>query len=117
MSFFMRSLLRTVPLLGALILSAAPVQAIETFEELDEACLEILESMMLCQGLALIGAGSLRLEMLCELVKQDLITTENAVKMWKNYRGPPLWNEAARRTLKEYPKCPLKPKSAAYSYN
>ena len=33
MSFFMRSLLRTIPLIGALLLSTAPVQANETYEE------------------------------------------------------------------------------------
>ncbi len=108
---------RTVPFIGALLLSASPVDAIDTSEELDKACYATVETAMLCQGLALYNGGSSKVEMLCELVKQDLITPENAVKMWKNYSGPHLWNEAASEKLKEYPNCPLKPKSAAYSFD
>ncbi len=113
----MGSFLRTVPLIGALLLSATPVDAIETIEEFTEACYETVESTLLCQAGAIIGDGETRVEMLCELAKQDLITPENAVEMWKNYKGPVLWNETATRTLKEYPNCPLKPKSAAYSFD
>ena len=52
MSFFMRSLLRTVPLIGALLISAAPVQAFETFEELNKACSASEENTTLCKGAA-----------------------------------------------------------------
>ena len=113
----MRLLFRAVPLIGALLLSATPVDAIDTSEELDKACYATVESAMLCQGLALYNDGSSKVEMLCELVKQDLIASENAVKMWKNYSGPPLWNEAATEKLKDYPNCPLNPKSSAYSFD
>ena len=113
----MGSFLRTIPLIGALLLSATPVDAIETTEKITEACYETVEPTLLCQAGPIIGDGETRVKMLCELMKQDLITPENAVEMWMNYRGPVLWNETATRTLKEYPNCPLKPKSAAYSFD
>ena len=116
----MRSLLRTVPLIGALLISAATVQAFETLEgldkatleELDEACLETNENFLLCQGKALATSARNRVDVLCELVRQDLITTENAVKMWNKYNeayGHPLWTQAANSVLEEYhPNCPIK---------
>ena len=77
----MGSLLRTTPLIGALLLSATSVDAIETIEGFTEACYETVESTLLCQAEAIIGDGETRVEMLCELAKQDLITPENAVEM------------------------------------
>ena len=79
-----------------------------TIKELEETCAETIETFLMCQGMALTKIAEARVDMLCELVKQDLITTENAIKMWKNYSGPPLWNEAVNRTLKQHLKCPLK---------
>ena len=48
----MMSLLGTVPLLGALLLSASPVQAYEAWEELDKACEASDEPLKLCIGVA-----------------------------------------------------------------
>ena len=113
------SRLGTVAFVGALLLSAAPVDAadvIETVDDLSEACSETIELMMLCQGLALYHNASIKVDVLCSLVKQDLITPVNAVKMWENYSGPALWNEAAKRRLEEHPNCPINSKSAAYSF-
>ena len=47
MSFSMRAMIRITPLLGALVLSTAPVDAIETIEELDKACYATVESALL----------------------------------------------------------------------
>ena len=109
--------LKTVPLIGALLLSITPVGAIETLEEIEKACYATVESGLLCQGVSINKDASTRVEMLCELVKQDLIAPENAVKMWENYAGPALWNSAANEMLNEYPNCPIKPKSGVYSYD
>ena len=46
----MGSFLRTVPLIGALLLSATPVDAIETIEGFTEACYETVESTLLCHA-------------------------------------------------------------------
>ena len=80
------SRLGTVAFVGALLLSAVPVDAadaIETVDDLSEACSETIELMMLCQGLALYHNASIKVDVLCSLVKQDLITPVNAVKMWE----------------------------------
>ena len=47
LSFSMRAMIRITPLLGALVLSTAPVDAIETIEELDKACYATVESALL----------------------------------------------------------------------
>ena len=62
----MGSFLRTVPLIGALLLSATPVDAIETIEGFTKACYETVETTSLCQAGAIIGDGETRVEMLCE---------------------------------------------------
>ena len=48
MSFSMRTLIGPVPLLGALLLSTAPVQA---YEEFDEVCITSDVAVELCLGI------------------------------------------------------------------
>ena len=48
MSFFVRLLLRTVPLIGALLISATPVLAYETYLEMNEACVATEEITEMC---------------------------------------------------------------------
>ena len=82
------SRLGTVAFVGALLLSAVPVDAadaIETVDDLSEACSETIELMMLCQGLLFtcIHKGWCAVP-----YEANLITPVNAVKMWENYSGP-----------------------------
>ena len=83
-SFFMRSLLRTVPLIGALALSAAPVQAIEinspqafeTVGEFDKACSASEENTQLCTGAIQYSALTFVTGKLCRLKEEGLLITE-----------------------------------------
>ena len=72
----MRSSLGTVPLLGALLLSASPVQAYETWEELDKACEASDESLKLCIGVAGRFSADAGFSMLCKLREDGAITPD-----------------------------------------
>ena len=51
--------MKPLPLTGALLISAAPVQAIETFEELNKACLAPEEIANICAGVGnFVGAAA-----------------------------------------------------------
>ena len=113
MSFFMRSLLRTIPLIGALLISALPVQAIETFDELEKACDASEENSNLCVVSAQLGASMMMVTMLCNLEAKCRITKENidlTLDEWNfNQGGRPLLNGAVEETIKMYPECSIKP--------
>ena len=51
--------MKPLPLSGALLISAAPVQAIETFEELDKSCGATDEIANICAGVGnFVGAAA-----------------------------------------------------------
>ena len=114
MLFFMRSLLRTIPLIGALLISAVPVQAFETIEELKEACDASEENGNLCTGVAELGVGMSMVTVLCHLEEKGRLTKENldlTLDEWYEHSNPsPMSNEAVEMTLKKYPECSIKPK-------
>ena len=49
----MRSLLRNVPLIGALLLSASPVQASQAFQEITQPCKASEETKNACDAMAI----------------------------------------------------------------
>ncbi|WP_156098116.1 hypothetical protein [Synechococcus sp. KORDI-100] len=111
----MRSLLRTVPLIGSLLISAAPVQAIETFEELMEACNASEEIDNICTKAGVFSGTVFTVSLLCELEEKGSLTREELVLNWdefveENGMTTPLSQEAVEFTLKNFPDCSLKPK-------
>ena len=81
----MRSIVRTVPLIGALLLSTAPVQAIETAEELLEACSATAENMNMCAGVAAEMGSTTALSLLCALRLDGQITQRYFDALKKGY--------------------------------
>ena len=105
--------MKLLPLIGALLISAVPVQAFETFEELYEACEASEENNNLCVVSAQLGASMMMVTMLCNLEAKGRITKENidlTLDEWNyNKGGSPLLNEAVEETIKMYPECSIKP--------
>ena len=65
--FFQASPMKLLPLIGSLLISAAPVQAIETFEELDKACKASEETYNTCTKAAVFVGTAAWVNSLCEL--------------------------------------------------
>ena len=99
--------MKLLPLIGALLLSTAPVQINEEF---DEVCITSDVALKLCVG------------MLCKLNEKGLITPEefdaeyNEIKLRIKYVEPGwkvyllgLWNNGIELALGYYPNCPIMP--------
>ena len=105
--------MKLLPLIGALLISAAPVQAIETFEELKEACNASEEIDNICAGAAEYVGTAAWVSLLCELEAKGILTKENLVLAWdevvKLNGWTPLSYEAVELILKDYSECSIKP--------
>ena len=104
--------MKLIPLIGALLISAAPVQAFETIEEVFEACEATEEINNLCKQASIYGAAIMAAVLLCDLEVKGILTKENVVLTWDEFKkGPwaPLSNEVVMMTLKDYPECSIKP--------
>ena len=101
------------PLLGALLISAAPVQAFETVEELIGACYASEEIDGICLGVAEISGAAAMVSLLCDLEEKGRLTKENVVLSWdelvKRDGWTPLSYEAVELILKDYSECSIKP--------
>ena len=112
MSVFMRSLLRTVPLIAALLISAVPVHAFETIEEVLEACEATEEIESICSGFGEIIGAAAWVSLLCDLEEKGMLTKENVVLTWDELvkmRWEPLLNEVVEGNLERFPECSIKP--------
>ncbi|WP_156918655.1 hypothetical protein [Synechococcus sp. CC9616] len=113
----MRSLLRTIPLIGALLISAVPVQAFPflTFEEVEKACHASEENTNLCVSVAEMSAMRRMVILLCNfeakgrITKEDLDLTLDEWTFNQSMSMIPLLNKAVEMTLKEFPECSLNP--------
>ena len=110
--------MKLFPLLGALLLSTAPVQAIETSEELMRACLSTDEMKNVCEVAGDFASAAAIVSTLCSLEEKGRITKENAVLTWDEWKDvsafygdglKPMWNEGAEYMLENFPECSLKP--------
>ena len=105
--------MKLLPLIGSLLISAAPVQAFETYEELDKACSASEENSNMCAGAVEYGGTMGWVSLLCTLEEKGRLTKENLVLTWDELYELggwiPLSNEAVYDTLKDYPECPIKP--------
>ena len=105
-------MLKFFPLIGALLLSAAPVQAFETFEELDKACNATDENIKLCGGVSEWIFAVYITGTLCELDESGVVSAEQITKFWEGYNGwdeVELWKKGAESVIEQYPNCPIKP--------
>ena len=100
-------------LLSFLFLSAAPVQAFETHDEIIKAYSASEENNNLCVGVSNYGAAFMPAAMLCDLEEKGRITKENLDLTWDEWyerQGPsPLINEALEDISKNFPECSIKP--------
>ena len=112
--------MKLLPLIGSLILSAAPVQAIEqpqdfkTFDELDLACGAALGGRKLCRGSAQYFASFYMTALLCQLEKEGMLTTEHVAKKWEEIRqfhqnADTMFKEGIKDALKQHATCSIKP--------
>ena len=105
--------MKLLPLIGALLISAAPVQAIETFEELRKTCKASEEMDKICAGAAEYVGTSAWVSLLCTLEAKGRLTKENLVLTWDEVvelnGWTPLSDEAVEMTLEEFPECSIKP--------
>ena len=106
--------MKLLPLIGALLLSAAPVQAIETFEDLNKACGDegVLE---LCLRMGWWSSAFAGYTVLCGLRDQGAIAPEvfaervGRLMEFETEFEKDMWNSGIKAVLKDYPKCPIKP--------
>ena len=103
-------------LIGALLLSTAPVQAFETFEELDKACRATEEITNICAGAGNFVAAGMAASLLCDLEGKGMLTTEDLFLSWDELNtmmngnnGDPVWNAGVAQMLENFPECSIKP--------
>ena len=113
--------MKLIPIIGALLISAAPVQAIEinqpqafeTKEEFDKACSASRENIKLCTGAIQYSSFVYITGILCRLEDDGLLAAEQLTEWWKqngfNYpRLNDLFKEGIKAGLEPYPSCPIK---------
>ena len=105
--------MKLFPLLVSILISAIPVQAIETFEELDKACKASEETYNTCTKAAVFVGTAAWVHSLCELEAKGRLTKENLILTWdevvEKSGWTPLSDDALEMKLKKYPDCSIKP--------
>ena len=107
--------MKLLPLIGALLISAVPVQASKTPEEIVNPCGPSDAAQEACLGMAFyilsIGVNTL----LCDLRDTGEITPKVFAKREKQGRTAPgnpfekvTWNEGDKSALEDFPNCPIK---------
>ena len=117
--------MKLLPLIGALLISAVPVHAFETVEDLNKACrLQDPQGDVsdLCYGVAAAAASSAISILACQyfekLTPEDFNIKYNSwvsLVLPEGFRGSSkpgivkkLWNEVIKDTQISYPNCPIK---------
>ena len=110
--------MKLLPLIGSLLISAAPVQAYETWEEIEKVCEGSHETLTLCIGISGRFSAEVGFSILCRLRRDGAITAEvfNSEYGKINSYGPVFegiskvpWNSGIEEVLEDYPNCPIKP--------
>ena len=109
--------MKLLTLIGALLLSAAPVNASKTPKQMLEPCFASEKTSEACTAAAVVTGSFFHYKARCDLWKAGAITQE----AWADEELPiwgllididdekVLWNEGMKRALKQYPDCPIKP--------
>ena len=108
--------MKLLPLIGSLLISAAPVQAFETFEELNKACSASEENTNMCAKAGNYVASGMAVSLLCGLEATGMLTTEKILLSWNKLKEfwtfnsrDPMWSVGAESMLENLPDCSLKP--------
>ena len=105
--------MKLLPLIGSLLISAAPVQAIETFEELDKACKASEEIYTTCTKAGIFVGTLSWVSLLCELEAKGSLTRKETVLTWTEFVQKngmtPLSDNALEMSLEKFPECSIKP--------
>ena len=107
--------MKLLPLIGALLLTAAPVQASKTPGEIMKPC-ETSEAVMeACLGTAYYILSTGANTLLCDLRRSGEITPKVFAVREKQGRSAAqkpfekvMWNEGLKSVLEDYPNCPIK---------
>ena len=105
--------MKHLPLIGALILSAVPVQAFETYDEYVKACISSEENTKLCDRSAEWHSAMFVTNTLCKLERRGFLTAEEVTEYWEEVELSPqpdnLRKEGVNFTLRFHPTCSIKP--------
>ena len=108
--------MKLLPLIGALLLSAAPAQASPTPEQIKKTCGASEKVLDACFGTGVYMSSITGFTLLCMLREAGEITPKVFAETEKGLgKGPEkeyekvMWNEGMKIVLEEYPNCPLKP--------
>ena len=112
----MRSLLRTVPLIGALLLSASPVQASKTFKEIIQPCKASEETANACDAMAIHFSAEAIYYNLCGVEHETKVTPEllkekpqlHAKTKSGAEAAKIAYNSAIKKVKSRYPNCSVK---------
>ena len=108
--------MKLIPLIGALFLSTAPVQASKTPEEITKPCGTSKAAMEACFGSGFFYSALSGYTLLCDLRDTGEITPKVFAEREIRSRNAPkeefekvMWNEGVKIVLLDYPNCPIKP--------
>ena len=108
--------MKLFPLIGALLISAVPVQASKTPEEITKPCGASDAAMEACLGSGLYFSALSGYTLLCDLRDRGEITPQVFAEREKISRSAAqkpfekvMWNEGLKSVLEDYPNCPIKP--------
>ena len=106
--------MKLLPLVGTLLISIAPVQAIEAWDELGKACAN-KGVLGLCLGSGWYFSAFSGHTLLCSLREEGAITpkafadrVERSIEFDTEFEKG-MWNAGIQDVLKDYPKCPIRP--------
>ena len=108
--------MKRLPLIGSLLVSAAPVQASKTPNEITKPCGPSDAAQEACLGMAFYILSTGVNTLLCDLRRSGEITPKVFAKREKQGRSAArkpfekvMWNEGVKSVLEDYPNCPIKP--------
>ena len=107
--------MKLFPFVGALILSATPVHASKTPEELTKPCVASEETQIACESIGTMYAAIMTLTVLCGLREEGVLPPNS----WPGILAAPtsidkdyekvMWNYGVKSVLEDFPNCPIKP--------
>ena len=105
--------MKLLPFICALLFSAAPVQAFETYDEYETACIASEENTKLCDRSAEWHSAVFVTNTLCKLEWRGFLAAEEVTAYWKEVELSPqpdnLRKEGVNFMLRNHPTCSIKP--------
>ena len=109
--------MKLLPLIGALLLSTAPVQGSQTTKELMRPCEASEEAAKACFATGMLATSYSHHNTICAYSEAGLLTIEDKARdkipsfgsLMNEDEVKILWNDGIKQALKKYPNCPIKP--------